>query len=51
MYNDKKITVYIAKNMTYDLNGQKEYVAQVGIERYIEEFKYWFSANITGTCK
>lgn len=50
MYNDKEITGYTAKGMSYDLDGQKEYAKQVGIEKYLDEFMVWFSTNTTGSC-
>ena len=51
MYNDKTITGYAAKGLTYDLDSQKEYAEQVGIDAYLEEFATWFSNNTSGTCK
>lgn len=50
MYNKKEITGYIAKNISYDLDGQKAYAKQVGIDAYLDEFSLWFSNNTTGTC-
>ena len=50
MYNDKNITGYTATGMSYDMDGQKKYAEQVGIEAYIEEFKTWFSNNTSGSC-
>lgn len=51
MYTKKQITGYTAKGISYDLDGQKEYAEQVGIDAYIDEFSEWFSNNTTGTCK
>lgn len=51
MYNGKTVTGYIAKNMSYNLDEQKEYAKTVGIEAYLEEFKIWFQTNTSGTCK
>lgn len=51
MYNDKTITGYTAKNVSYDLSGQKAYAEQIGIEAYIEEFSEYFSTNSSGRCK
>ena len=51
MYNNKTITGYTAKNMSYDLDGQKEYAEQIGIEAYLDEFSEWFKTNTTGTCQ
>lgn len=50
MYNDKTITGYTAKGMSYDLNQQKKYAEQIGIKAYIEEFSNWFKTNTTGSC-
>lgn len=50
MYNDKEITGYTTKGMSYDLDGQKEYANQIGIEKYLDEFMVWFSTNTTGSC-
>lgn len=51
MYNDKEITGYTAKNMSYDLNNQKKIAKQIGIEEYLNQFSSWFSKNTTGTCE
>ena len=45
MYNDKTITGYTASGVSYDLDGQKKYAEQIGIEAYLDEF-----SNTTGTC-
>lgn len=50
MYNSKTIKGYKAKNMRYDLEGQREYAESIGIEAYLDEFSEWFSNNTTGTC-
>ena len=50
MYNDKTITGYTASGVSYDLDGQKKYAEQIGIEAYLDEFSTWFSTNTTGTC-
>ena len=50
MYNDKTITGYTASGMSYDLDQQKEYAEQVGVDAYLNEFATWFSNNTTGTC-
>lgn len=50
MYNDDTITGYTAKNMEYDLDGQKEIANNIGIEKYIDQFDEWFETNIGGTC-
>lgn len=51
MYNDKTITGYTAKGISYDLDGQKKYAEQIGIEEYIKEFSKYFSTNTTGSCE
>lgn len=51
MYNDKTITGYTAVGFSYDLDGQKEYAEQVGIDAYVKEFSEWFNSNTTGSCK
>ncbi len=50
MYNDKTLTGYTARGISYDLDVQKSYAEQVGIEAYLEEFSTWFSNNTTGSC-
>lgn len=50
LYNDETITGYTANGMTYDLDTQKQYAEQVGIDVYLDEFSNWFSTNTTGTC-
>lgn len=36
--------------MSYDLDTQKSYAEQIGIDAYLEEFSNWFSNNTTGSC-
>ena len=50
MYNDKTITGYTAVGLSYDLDGQKKYAQQVGIDAYIQEFSSWYRNNVGGTC-
>ena len=50
-YSKNDIIGYTAKNMTYDLDEQKEYAKKIGIDAYLEEFKEWFANNTDGTCK
>ncbi|MBQ9318245.1 MAG: hypothetical protein IJR82_01250 [Bacilli bacterium] len=50
MYNDKTITGYTANGMSYDLDQQKKYAEQVGVDAYLTEFEIWFSNNTAGTC-
>lgn len=50
MYNDKTITGYTASGMSYDLNSQKKYAEQIGVDSYLKEFSKWFSTNTTGKC-
>ena len=51
MYNKKTLTGYTAKDIKYDLDAQKEYAEEIGIDNYIDEFSDWFSTNTTGSCK
>lgn len=51
MYNDKEIVGYTAKNITYDMEQQKKYAEEVGIDSYMDEFTAWFESNTSGTCK
>ena len=52
MYRDEKITGYIVKNATYDLDKGNEYVKQMGISEYLKQFELWFESNTTdGTCE
>lgn len=50
MYNDKTITGYTAKDITYDMDGQKQIAEQIGIESYITQFESWFKTYTTGSC-
>lgn len=50
MYNSKTIKGYRATNMRYDLEGQREYAEEIGIEVYLDEFDEWFRNNTTGKC-
>lgn len=50
MYNDKTISGYTANGLSYDLDGQKKYAEEIGIDAYIEEFSTMFSNNTTGSC-
>lgn len=50
MYNNKSITGYTANGIVYNLDEQKEYAKQVGIESYLDEFSAWFKTNTTGSC-
>lgn len=50
MYNSETITGYTAVGVSYELDEQKMYAKQVGIEAYLEEFSLWFSNNTSGQC-
>lgn len=50
MYDDKTITGYTAAGLTYDLDGQKKYAEQIGVDAYMKEFTIWFENNTSGTC-
>lgn len=51
MYNNKTITGYTAKGISYDFDEQKNLADQIGSEEYLNQFKSWFESNTTGTCK
>ena len=51
MYNDDGLTGYTAKGVTFEEKKAKEYIKQVGIKQYIEEFKKSFVYYYGGTCK
>ena len=51
MYRDGKIIGYTGKNIDYDLDGQQKLAEKIGIEEYFSEFKKWFEANTSGTCR
>ena len=50
-YTDEKIVGYTSKGISYDLEGQKKYAEEIGIDNYLEEFNTWFTSNTTGSCK
>lgn len=50
MYKNDEIIGYTVVNMEYDLDEQKEYAKEIGIDAYILEFKEWFSSHTTGSC-
>lgn len=50
MYNKETITGYTAKNINYDLHGQKRIAERIGVDEYLKQFSTWFSTNTTGTC-
>ena len=51
IYNKKGITGYNVDNMEFDLEEQREYALEIGIDAYLDEFSEWFSSNTSGTCK
>ena len=51
MYNDDGLTGYTAKGVSFEEKEAKEYIKQVGIKQYIEEFKNSFVYYYGGTCK
>ena len=51
MYNYKTITGYTANWISYDLDNQKKYAEQIGIDAYMKEFSTCFSPNTTASCK
>ena len=50
MYNDKTLTGYSAKGISFDYDGQKKIAEQIGVDVYLTEFATWFGNNTTGTC-
>ena len=50
MYNKKTLTGYTAKNISYDLSGQKQYAEKIGVDAYLTEFNTWFENNTSGSC-
>ena len=50
MYNNKTISGYTANGLSYDLDGQKKYAEEIGIDAYIEEFSTMFSNKTAGSC-
>lgn len=51
MYNDETITGYTAKDINYDLDGQKSIAERIGVKAYLDEFEDWFEDNTGGFCK
>ena len=50
-YSDEAIIGYTAKNITYDLEGQKAIARRVGIDQYMIDFTDWFENNTSGSCR
>ena len=50
MYNSQELIGYTTSGMKYDLDNQKKYASEIGINAYIEEFKNWFEKNTSGNC-
>lgn len=50
-YNESEITGYTAKNFSYDLDDQKEYAKEIGVDQYLSEFNEWFTTETSGVCK
>lgn len=50
IYNDETIIGYTANGFTYDLDEQRGFVEQLGIEEYLRQFEEWFSSSTGGTC-
>jgi len=51
MYNEDTITGYTASGLSYDLDEQKAYAEQIGVDAYLEEFKEFFASNTSGLCE
>lgn len=49
-YNENGIVGYTATGLSYDLDTQKKYAKEVGIDAYITEFDNWFKSNTSGYC-
>lgn len=50
MCNEKGITGYTAKGISYDLDAQQKVAKKIGIDAYIAEFVNWFKKNTSGSC-
>ena len=50
MYNNKTLTGYTARGISYDLDGQQKIAETIGVDAYIDQFEIWFSQNTTGSC-
>ena len=50
LYDEDSINGYMANGISYDLEAQKAYAKQVGIEVYLKEFNEFFQANMNGNC-
>ena len=52
MYDDKTIVGYTATGiLTYDLDAQKAYAEQIGIDNYINQLTYNFNRDFGGKCE
>lgn len=51
LYNGNDISGYSAYGMSYDLEGQRDYASQVGLEAYLFEFQEWFKSSTDGVCE
>ena len=52
MYRGDKLTGYVVKNVTFDLDKGNEKVKEQGIDEYLKQFELWFTSNTTnGKCE
>lgn len=51
LYDEDTIKGYFAKGITYNLDEQRAYAENVGIEAYLKEFADFFLHNMNGTCR
>ncbi len=50
-YDNEGLMGYRTQNLTFDLEVARERVNEIGIEKYIEDFKEWFKENTSGKCE
>ena len=52
MYRGDKLTGYVVKNASFDLDKGNEKVKELGIDEYLKQFELWFTSNTTdGKCE
>ena len=50
-HDETNITGFISRNIPFDKEGQKYYVTKVGLDKYLDEYQYWFLRNTDGSCE
>jgi len=50
IYNDNTIIGYTANGFTYDLDEQREFAEQMGVDEYLVQFEEWFTTTTDGKC-